>query len=98
MWFKHGMPDVFQGTPDIEFEFSSLEELLSHPLIMRYLNVSGLTFDNYSVKKEDHHVVLMGEYNKHTLWWVIGYIYPATTELALPDWTFIEGKAMENKI
>ena len=32
MWFKHGMPDVFQGTPDIEFEFSSLEELLSHPL------------------------------------------------------------------
>jgi hypothetical protein len=90
MHFRQHVPGYCEGVEAYEFDFTSAEELTSHP------RVAAWKADDYTGKGSFHRFslgpydsfshLLMAEYDGGKHWWVVGYVADAAG-LDLPAWT-----------
>ena len=97
------IPDFCKGIKKEIDSFKSLEELKRIGYVEEFKKSSqvGLNFYRYSVSKglfkRDFENILIAEYNKGSLWLVIGYIDDFEIIKELPPWKKYEAK-YEKKI
>ncbi len=78
--FRQRIPN-WSDMPPVEFQFKSLEELLSNDTVHHYSGWKG--FDRF-VRDGN---MLMIEQNGGDNWWVVGYVSDPTVLESLPVWS-----------
>ena len=77
--FRQHVPSFVDVDERTEFEFSTTEELITHPLIQGMVG----SFKNHKICKSKNYLMVVSD--NGFWWWVLGYI-KTPEEVDLPEW------------